>query len=61
MIPQEKKIMFEIEMFSSKSGLIPDITTIWKCASECDGIVALHTIGKALQEEISFTLIIIIT
>ena len=44
-------------MFSRKSGLVPGFTTILKCTPECDGIVALHKDGKALQEEISFALI----
>ena len=51
-------------MFSRKSGLVPGFTAILKCTPECDGIVALHTDGKALhtdgkalQEEISFPLI----
>ena len=44
-------------MFSRKSGLVPGFTTILKCTPECDGIVALHTDGKALQEEICFALI----
>ena len=34
-------------MFSRKSGLVPGFTTILKCTSECDGIVALHTYRKA--------------
>src|SRR6218665_1737692 len=44
-------------MFSRKSGLVPGFTTILKCTPECDGIVALHTDGKVLQEEICFALI----
>jgi len=44
-------------MFSRKPGLVPDFTTIRKCAYQYDGIVALHTDGKALQEEISYALI----
>jgi len=47
-------------MFSRKSGLIPGFTTIRKGASECNGIVALHIDRKALQEEISFTLILLL-
>ena len=43
-------------MFSRKSGFVPGFTTILKCTPECDGIVALHTDGKALQEEICFAL-----
>src|SRR6218665_1759566 len=57
MIPQKTKIMLGVKMFSRKSGLVPGFTTILKCTPECDGIVALHTDGKALQEEISFALI----
>jgi len=57
MIPQEDKIMLGVKMFSRKSGLVPGFTTILKCTPECDGIVALHTDGKALQEEICFALI----
>src|SRR6218665_140099 len=49
--------MLGVKMFSRKSGLVPGFTAILKCTPECDGIVALHTDGKALQEEISFTLI----
>jgi len=44
-------------MFSRKSGFVPGFTTILKCTSECDGIVALYTDGKALREEICFALI----
>ena len=43
-------------MFSRKSGLVPGFTAILKCTPECDGIVALHTDGKALQEEISLSM-----
>ena len=49
--------MLRVKMFSRKLGLVPGFTTILKCTPECDGIVALHTDGKALQEEISFALI----
>src|SRR6218665_572770 len=49
--------MLGVKMFSRKSGLVPGFRTILKCTPECDGIVALHTDGKALQEEISFALI----
>ena len=45
--------MLGVKMFSRKSGFM----TILKCTPECNGIVALHTDGKALQEEISFALI----
>ena len=44
-------------MFSRKAGLVPGFMTILKCTPECDGIVALHIDGKALQEEICFALI----
>jgi len=54
MIPQEDKIMLGVKMFSRKSGLVPGFTSIRKSASECDGVVVLHTDGKALQEEIGF-------
>src|SRR6218665_1184801 len=57
MIPQEDKIMLGVKMFSRKSSLVRDFTTILKCTPKCDGTVALHTDGKALQEEISFALI----
>jgi len=46
-----------LKMFSRRSGLVPGFTTIRKCTSECDVIVALHTDGKARQEEICFALI----
>src|SRR6218665_2288072 len=49
--------MLGVKMFSRKSDLVPGFTTILKYTPECDGIVALHTDGKALQEEICFTLI----
>src|SRR6218665_70601 len=49
--------MLGVKMFSRKSGLVPGFTTILKCTPECDGVVALHTDGKALQEEISFAFI----
>jgi len=57
MIPQEGKIMLGVKMFSRKLGLVPGFTTIRRCASTCDGIVALHTDGKALQKEIGFALV----
>jgi len=44
-------------LFFRKSDLVPGFTTIRKCASECDGVVALHTDGKALQKEIGFALV----
>ena len=44
-------------MFSRKSGLDPGFMTILKCTPECGDIVALHTDGKALQEEICVALI----
>ena len=50
--PQEEKNYVRRKMLSRKSGLVSGFTTIRKCASECDGIVALHTDGKALQKEI---------
>src|SRR6218665_510165 len=49
--------MLGVKMFSRKSGLVPGFSTILKCTPECDGIMALHTDGKALQEEICFALI----
>ena len=60
MIPQEDKNYVRSKNFSGKSGLVPGFTTIRKCTPECDGIVALHTDGKALQEEIIIIIIIII-
>src|SRR6218665_2365472 len=48
--------MLGVKMFSRKSGLVPGFTTILKCTPECDGIVALHIDGKALQDEICFAL-----
>src|SRR6218665_877126 len=57
MIPQEDKNYVRSKNFPRKSGLVPGFTTILKCTPECDGIVVLHTDGKALQEEISFALI----
>lgn len=40
---------------SKKSGLVPGFTIIWKCASECNGVVVLDTDGKTLEKEINFT------
>src|SRR6218665_2939292 len=57
MIQQKDKNYVRSKNFPRKSGLVPGFTTILKCTPECDGIVALHTDGKALQEEISFALI----
>src|SRR6218665_96284 len=42
--------MLGVKMFSRKSDLVPGFSTILKCTPECDGIMALHTDGKALQE-----------
>lgn len=36
-------------------NLVPGFTTIQKCASDCNGIVVLHTAGKMLEKKISFT------
>ena len=52
MIPLEEKVTLGVKMFFMKSGLVSSFTTTRKC-----GIAALHTDLKALQEEISFTLI----
>src|SRR6218665_3286957 len=50
--PRKTKITLGVKMFTRKSGLVPGFTTILKCTPECHGSVALHTAGKALQEEI---------
>src|SRR6218665_1556446 len=39
---QKEKIISGAKRFSRKSGLFPGFTTIRKCASECDAIVAMH-------------------
>lgn len=46
-------------MFSWKSDLVPGFKIIREFASEYDGIVALDTYGKTLEQKISFTLIMI--
>ena len=35
--------MLRVEMLFRKSGLVPGFTIIRKYASECDGIVVLHS------------------
>src|SRR6218665_381291 len=56
-IPQEETNYARSNMFFGKSSVVLSFTTIRKCASECDGIVALHTDGKVLQTEIDLALI----